>query len=343
MGRDGILVGRAVELEALERVIEGGARRGQALLIEGEPGIGKTRLLEVAVGQARRLGLQVFSAAAEALASQRPFGVVADCLRIERRSKLPHRAELARLVVGRTPPAAAGLPYADEADVEFRAIEAILALVDDLCARGPILLAVDVRAALEALADIPMESWNYIAEGAGIRHLGPMAEDFWRAFGVGYGEGSITTLDAQGVVFAGTESGTSNAASTSAWTAETFESSTSTRVEDGQPASPSQAVGSEAGVGPEGQRWLFGAVLPADAEPKLVGMPGLLQAIPNGGDELGIAVGRDRDEDAQVPASRSTVGGEPRSAGYRRPGPVGKHRDGRYTHGVALRWVARRL
>ena len=61
---------------------------------------------------------------------------------------------------------------------------------------------VDGAAVLEALARLPLASWRYKAEGPGIRHLGPTAQDFRAAFGLGADDRSITTVDAAGVALA---------------------------------------------------------------------------------------------------------------------------------------------
>jgi hypothetical protein len=62
--------------------------------------------------------------------------------------------------------------------------------------------AVDTRAVLEKLARIPLETWNYKAQADSIRHIGPMAQDFAAAFGVGDDDTHITTVDADGVALA---------------------------------------------------------------------------------------------------------------------------------------------
>ncbi len=61
---------------------------------------------------------------------------------------------------------------------------------------------VDGRAVLEALASIPVESWNYKTQDASIRHMGPMAQDFYAAFGLGEDPTRISTVDADGVALA---------------------------------------------------------------------------------------------------------------------------------------------
>ncbi len=62
--------------------------------------------------------------------------------------------------------------------------------------------AVDRAALLQTLATLPIATWSYRAEGAGVRHLGPTAEDFYAAFGLGDGGAAIGTVDADGVALA---------------------------------------------------------------------------------------------------------------------------------------------
>ncbi len=61
---------------------------------------------------------------------------------------------------------------------------------------------VDVRSVLERLAALPIQLWNYTEEGPAVRHLGPMAQDFAAAFGVGPDDRCIAGVDADGVAFA---------------------------------------------------------------------------------------------------------------------------------------------
>ena len=54
-------VGRTQELDSLERCFRGAvAGRPRVVLVEGEAGIGKTRLLQEAMSVARRLGMEVW-------------------------------------------------------------------------------------------------------------------------------------------------------------------------------------------------------------------------------------------------------------------------------------------
>jgi Chaperone of endosialidase len=60
----------------------------------------------------------------------------------------------------------------------------------------------DGRDILSYLAAIPVFSWNYKSQDPSIRHIGPMAQDFRAAFGVGENERSISTVDAHGISLA---------------------------------------------------------------------------------------------------------------------------------------------
>ena len=61
---------------------------------------------------------------------------------------------------------------------------------------------VDGRDILARLATIPIETWNYKGEAPSIRHLGPMAQDFARAFALGADDTRIHMVDASGVALA---------------------------------------------------------------------------------------------------------------------------------------------
>jgi hypothetical protein len=60
--------------------------------------------------------------------------------------------------------------------------------------------SVDSRAVLAAVVALPIERWSYRDEPA--RHLGPMAQDFAAAFGLGQDDRHIFPLDAAGVALA---------------------------------------------------------------------------------------------------------------------------------------------
>jgi hypothetical protein len=55
---------------------------------------------------------------------------------------------------------------------------------------------------LSRLRKVPVSTWNYITEGQRVRHLGPMAEDFHKEFGLGTDDKSIGVQDMAGVSLA---------------------------------------------------------------------------------------------------------------------------------------------
>ena len=61
---------------------------------------------------------------------------------------------------------------------------------------------VNARTVLDKVAALPLSTWNYKAQTNGVRHIGPMAQDFKAVFGVGETETGITTVDADGVALA---------------------------------------------------------------------------------------------------------------------------------------------
>jgi hypothetical protein len=62
--------------------------------------------------------------------------------------------------------------------------------------------AVDGRDILAHMAAVPVQTWNYKNQDSSIRHIGPMAQDFAVAFGVGESDKQISVVDANGVAFA---------------------------------------------------------------------------------------------------------------------------------------------
>ncbi len=61
---------------------------------------------------------------------------------------------------------------------------------------------VSARDILAKVAALPVQGWRYKGEADSIRHLGPVAQDFHAAFGLGSGDTTIDTVDADGVALA---------------------------------------------------------------------------------------------------------------------------------------------
>jgi hypothetical protein len=57
----------------------------------------------------------------------------------------------------------------------------------------------DGEEVLARLARVPIRQWNYISQDPSIRHVGPTAQDFHAAFGLGGDSRRISTLDPDGV------------------------------------------------------------------------------------------------------------------------------------------------
>ncbi len=63
-------------------------------------------------------------------------------------------------------------------------------------------VVVDPQAILQSVVNLPISTWNYNAENPAIRHIGPMAQDFYASFGVGEDNTHISTIDSEGVALA---------------------------------------------------------------------------------------------------------------------------------------------
>jgi hypothetical protein len=65
---------------------------------------------------------------------------------------------------------------------------------------------VDGQAVLEQLAAMPIQEYNLKSQDASIRHVGPVAQDFYAAFGYGESDLAINMEDADGVALAAIQS-----------------------------------------------------------------------------------------------------------------------------------------
>ena len=63
-------------------------------------------------------------------------------------------------------------------------------------------LPTDGKKILISLASIPITTWNYKSQDPSIRHMGPVAQDFSAAFGLGESDKRINTIDVDGVALA---------------------------------------------------------------------------------------------------------------------------------------------
>ena len=135
------LVGRDLELQLVRSVVRD-VRAGQAevLLIEGEAGIGKSRLVQSLIAEAYAVGAVVFCGEAHPFERTHPFGVVADALDLRRRSPDARRAMIGNLLAGdaERPHAAGGAP-----DLRYQIVEEILDLLEASCTKGTVALVLE--------------------------------------------------------------------------------------------------------------------------------------------------------------------------------------------------------
>jgi hypothetical protein len=61
---------------------------------------------------------------------------------------------------------------------------------------------VEVAEILERVLTLPVQQWRFKTEPADVKHIGPMAQDFQAAFGLGEIPTAIATVDADGVALA---------------------------------------------------------------------------------------------------------------------------------------------
>src|SRR6266516_4100931 len=133
----GALVGRDSEMALLTGLIRDVARgRGGSVLIEGEPGIGKSALVQAAVAEAPEAGCQVFWGAGDELGQALPLLPLLEGLRVREPSANPRRKTIVRLLRGE-------LTADRGADVSAALAEQLLALIAEQCAVQPTILVVD--------------------------------------------------------------------------------------------------------------------------------------------------------------------------------------------------------
>ena len=132
-----VLVGRDDELALLDGLLREAARgRGAAVLIEGEPGIGKSALVHAAVTAAPDAGCQVFWGAGDELGTALPLLPFLDALQVREPSVNARRNTIVGLLRGEI--------AADRgADVPATLAEQLLALVAEESAVRPVVLVID--------------------------------------------------------------------------------------------------------------------------------------------------------------------------------------------------------
>jgi len=135
-----VLVGRDTEWALLSGLAKDlAAGRGAAVLVLGEPGVGKSALLGAGLADADQAGCLVLWAAGDELGRRFPLRPLLDGLVRAGLSADPRLADIDRLLRGEAD-ASAGIGGGDAVGA---AAERLLALVDELCAASPVALVVD--------------------------------------------------------------------------------------------------------------------------------------------------------------------------------------------------------
>jgi DNA-binding CsgD family transcriptional regulator/tetratricopeptide (TPR) repeat protein len=114
-------------------VAELAAGHGRAVLVEGEPGIGKSSLMREAAAQAEAAGCQVFWGTCDELSQAFPLLPLLDALEPAAGDA---RGRITELLHAEPVP---GVPV----DLVTAATERLLVMVDELCAKAPVLLIID--------------------------------------------------------------------------------------------------------------------------------------------------------------------------------------------------------
>jgi DNA-binding CsgD family transcriptional regulator len=138
------ICGRTAEVaildDALDRIESG---RSVVVLIEGEAGIGKTRLLDKAMRDARARGMLVASGRAGEMEQSRPFGLVAGAFECARSSPDPRRAAIGELLATEGAAQRELITVTSDPGLRFRAVDAFADLAEDLALSGPLVIGLD--------------------------------------------------------------------------------------------------------------------------------------------------------------------------------------------------------
>jgi DNA-binding CsgD family transcriptional regulator len=199
----GPIVGRAAERAELARlVLKVAGGDGGAVLVEGEAGIGKTRLVDDLAEMAPDRGVSILVGAARPFESTRPFGAIREALSLRRGSSDPRRAAIAQLLGGEVE----GHRGAATTDLRHHVVDEILDLVEVLSRAAPVVLVLEdlhwaddstilaFRALLDRTGDLPVLLVGTLrpsprspaldvtvddaaASGASVLHLPPLSPD----------------------------------------------------------------------------------------------------------------------------------------------------------------------
>jgi len=134
------VVSRPLEFRAVTEFLRSASQQPSGLVIEGEPGIGKTTLWLSALEEARGRGYQVFSARVGQAESVLAYAAVADLLRDIDDSVLAELSDVQRVAVDRVLLRASSEDHTTDQHVVAAAFAAVF---DRLATDSPVLIAID--------------------------------------------------------------------------------------------------------------------------------------------------------------------------------------------------------
>ena len=134
------VVSRPLEFRAVTEFLRSASQQPSGLVIEGEPGIGKTTLWLSALEEARGRGYQVFSARVGQAESVLAYAAVADLLRDIDDSVLAELSDVQRVAVDRVLLRASSEDHTTDQHVVAAAFAAVF---DRLVTDSPVLIAID--------------------------------------------------------------------------------------------------------------------------------------------------------------------------------------------------------
>ncbi|SHN45971.1 helix-turn-helix transcriptional regulator [Cryptosporangium aurantiacum] len=133
----GSLIGRDLEIAKFDRWITGCLQGdGRAVLIDGEPGIGKSTLMRTVSLQAAEAGFTVYRGAGDELGQALPLLPFLDALEVRESTTDQRRRAALQLLRGEFSTGAA-------VDAVTAASEQLFALIEQLCEQSPTLLVID--------------------------------------------------------------------------------------------------------------------------------------------------------------------------------------------------------
>jgi DNA-binding CsgD family transcriptional regulator len=184
-------VGRETELGVLRAAVEDAASGGRRdVVVEGEAGIGKSRLLDEALEGAERRGVRVLVARCDEIERDRPLRPLREAFELDQHAPDAALAELGRLLRAGSGPLAPTAPLVEMADEGWLIVEAVVELLEQLASSGPVALAVEdlqcadpltlraVHAIARQMAGLPLAMFVTLRGGRHDPSVGRVVTDF---------------------------------------------------------------------------------------------------------------------------------------------------------------------